>query len=72
MQYQRRKKMLDRFVFIRFCEDNYFINKPFDGLDSAIFIGFPFWDSLKQLFTVVDKGNPPHIHKFNGGSVCKR
>ncbi|QED23027.1 Eco57I restriction-modification methylase domain-containing protein [Candidatus Deianiraea vastatrix] len=63
----KTQKLLDRLLFVRFCEDNNFITKPFEKVDFAKQLGFPLWDSMKQLFIAIDKGNPPHIHKFNGG-----
>ncbi len=61
------QKLFDRLLFVRFCEDNNLINKPFEKVDAGKALGLSLLDSLKMLFQSIDKGNPPHIHKFNGG-----
>jgi hypothetical protein len=63
----KAQKLFDRLIFIRFCEDNNFITKPFERLDAGRALGLNLWEALKLLFTSIDKGNPPYIHKFNGG-----
>ncbi len=63
----KAQKLFDRLLFIRFCEDNNLITKPFEKVETAKQLGLGLWDGLKLLFTSIDKGNPPHIHKFNGG-----
>ena len=61
------QKLFDRLLFVRFCEDNNLINKPFEKVDAGKALGLSLLDSLKMLFQSIDKGNPPYIHKFNGG-----
>jgi len=63
----KAQKLFDRLLFIRFCEDNNLINKPFDKVNAGKALGLSLWQALKLLFTSIDRGNPPHIHKFNGG-----
>jgi type I restriction-modification system DNA methylase subunit len=63
----KAQKLFDRLLFIRFCEDNNLINKPFEKVNAGKALGLNLWQALKLLFTSIDRGNPPHIHKFNGG-----
>jgi type I restriction-modification system DNA methylase subunit len=63
----KAQKLFDRLLFIRFCEDNNLITKPLQKIEAGKALGLSLWEALKVLFTSIDKGNPPHIHKFNGG-----
>ena len=63
----KAQKLFDRLLFVRFCEDNNLLHKPFEKVYAGQALGLSLFDSLKMLFQSIDKGNPPHIHKFNGG-----
>lgn len=71
---EKTQKILDRFIFIRFCEDSKFLpkrsfkriietaNDSFSRSDEKI------WSGLKELFESIDKGNGrKNINRFNGG-----
>lgn len=72
--FEKVQKLMDRFIFICFCEDTQLLPKntfknvintarnSYDPSDTKI------WTQLKGLFYAIDKGNPPmDINKFNGG-----
>ncbi len=63
----KTQKLFDRLLFVRFCEDNNLLHKPFEKVYTGWALGLSLFDSLKTLFKSIDQGNPPHIHKFNGG-----
>ncbi|WP_186321106.1 Eco57I restriction-modification methylase domain-containing protein [Lysinibacillus fusiformis] len=71
---EKTQKILDRLIFIRFCEDSKFLpkklfkkimdaaNESFSRSDEKI------WPRLKDLFESIDKGNErKQINRFNGG-----
>jgi hypothetical protein len=71
---EKAQKILDRVIFICFCEDLDLIpNGIFRKLLEAAKLSFApsetkVWDQAKGLFHSIDKGNPPlNINKFNGG-----
>ncbi|MGA2296800.1 MAG: DNA methyltransferase, partial [FCB group bacterium] len=71
---EKTQKLLDRFIFICFCEDNRLLpEKTFKGIIETGKKSFSIsetkiWNELKGLFHVIDVGSPPHnINQFNGG-----
>lgn len=71
---EKTQKILDRLIFIRFCEDSKFIprnsfqniiarvNESLSRSDDKV------WAELKELFESIDKGNErKNINRFNGG-----
>ena len=74
---EKAQKILDRFIFIFFCEDLIPPLLPSDTTDNLIKqyknerynINNDFlWTRLKNLFESIDQGNPrADINKFNGG-----
>lgn len=74
----KSQKLLDRFIFVCFCEDTnliptYTLKKIKDILKNAFdFEPNKLWRQLKGLFHSIDIGNPPlDINKFNGGLFTK-
>lgn len=74
----KSQKLLDRFIFVCFCEDtnllpSYTLKKIKDILKNAFdFEPNKLWRQLKGLFHSIDIGNPPlDINKFNGGLFAK-
>lgn len=74
----KTQKLLDRFVFVCFCEDSnlippYTLKKIKDILSTAFdFEPDKIWRQLKGLFHSIDRGNTPlGINKFNGGLFSK-
>lgn len=72
--FTKTQKMMDRFIFICFCEDcnllpqNIFEKLIENAKQSFIFSQNKLWDQLKGLFASIDKGNPPmKINRYNGG-----
>lgn len=72
--FEKTQKILDRFIFVCFCEDanllpkNIFTQVVEAAKKSFEFSGTKVWDQLKGLFNSIDKGNPDHkINRFNGG-----
>ena len=72
--FKKAQKILDRFVFICFCEDKDLLPKyTFSNVvkyAKETFSTNPckVWSELEGLFLSIDKGNPPmSINKFNGG-----
>lgn len=74
MLLEKTQKLLDRFIFVCFCEDNRLLpekvfrsiiesaRKSFSRSDTKI------WRELKDLFEAINLGSPAHnINKFNGG-----
>ncbi len=68
------QKLLDRFIFVCFCEDAnllpaYTLKKIKETLKNAFdFEPNKLWRQLKGLFHSIDIGNPPmDITRFNGG-----
>jgi hypothetical protein len=67
------QKLLDRIIFVAFCEDRRLL--PENSLARAFKEFSPFekvtnprWRNFKQLFESIDKGNPAaNISRFNGG-----
>ncbi|MGA2298712.1 MAG: hypothetical protein ABSG15_14285, partial [FCB group bacterium] len=71
---EKTQKLLDRFIFICFCEDNRLLpEKTFKGIIETGKKSFSIsetkiWNELKGLFHVIDVGSPSHnINQFNGG-----
>lgn len=71
---EKTQKILDRLIFIRFCEDSSFIEKNsfkkiVDNVqDSFSLSDEKIWSGLKDLFESIDKGNErKNINRFNGG-----
>jgi hypothetical protein len=68
---EKAQKLLDRVLFIAFCEDQGFL--PKDTLKNAHDAKSPYtsetvWEIYKRLFRWVDKGNEqPPIAGYNGG-----
>lgn len=64
------QKLLDRIIFIRFCEDKSLL--PVGGIQNRLKIGrkdplHSIWGELKLLFKAIDEGNiNANINKFNG------
>lgn len=76
--FNKTQKLLDRFIFVCFCEDAgllppYTLKKTKEILKNAFdFEENKLWRQLKGLFHSIDKGNPPHdINRFNGGLFAK-
>ena len=74
MLFGKSQKLMDRFVFICFCEDCNLLpaNTYKDLIESAkhSFTMRPnkLWEELKGLFDSIDRGNPPmKINRYNGG-----
>ncbi|MDO8951186.1 MAG: TaqI-like C-terminal specificity domain-containing protein [Draconibacterium sp.] len=74
----KTQKLLDRFIFVCFCEDRnllpaYTSKKVKDILKNAFdFYPFKLWRQLTGLFQSINIGNPPlEINKFNGGLFTK-
>lgn len=72
--FEKTQKILDRFIFICFCEDSKLLpENVFRKVVQAAKQNFTFsetkiWTQLKGLFASIDKGNPPmNINRFNGG-----
>ncbi|MCX6582610.1 MAG: N-6 DNA methylase [Candidatus Aminicenantes bacterium] len=70
----KTQKLLDRFIFVCFCEDanllpSYTLRKIKDILTNAFdFEPDKLWRQFKGLFRSIDIGNPPlDITKFDGG-----
>lgn len=75
---EKTQKILDRFIFICFCEDSKLLpDKIFRKVIEAAKNSFEMsetkiWDQLKGLFKSIDKGNPAmDIKCFNGGLFKK-
>ncbi len=76
--FTKSQKILDRFVFICFCEDsgllplNIFKEMVNNAQKSFSMSPSKVWNELKGLFESIDKGNPPlHINAYNGGLFCQ-
>ena len=74
----KTQKLLDRFIFVCFCEDanllpSYTLKKIKDILTNAFdFEPNKLWRQFKGLFHSIDIGNPPlDINKFDGGLFAK-
>ncbi len=72
----KTQKILDRIIFICFCEDlNLLPDKIFTKLlktTQEAFIEITIWQQIKGLFNAIDKGWPQkNINKFNGGLFAK-
>ena len=72
--FTKAQKLMDRFIFICFCEDcdllpkNIFNQVVENARHSFSFSPYKLWDQLKGLFHSIDKGNPPmKINQYNGG-----
>ncbi|MDF2545340.1 MAG: methylase [Anaerosolibacter sp.] len=65
------QKLLDRIIFIRFCEDMRLLPEEFrlgEIVQAAKESYQNVWDVLKNLFRLLDEGcNEKNINKFNGG-----
>jgi type I restriction-modification system DNA methylase subunit len=76
--FTKTQKLLDRFIFVCFCEDSnlipaYTLKKIKDILDQAFdFEPNKVWRQLKGLFHSIDQGNPQmDINRFDGGLFNK-
>jgi len=76
--FNKTQKLLDRFIFVCFCEDAgllppYTLKKTKDILKNAFDLEpNKLWRQLKGLFHSIDIGNPPlDINRFNGGLFAK-
>ena len=71
---EKTQKLLDRFIFVCFCEDNHLLpdsifkqivqnaEKSFSFSDTKV------WNEVRGLFHAINEGSPTHnINKFNGG-----
>lgn len=74
MLFEKAQKILDRFIFICFCEDKGLLpDHTFRSvLTNAQHTFVPktnvIWDELKGLFLSIDEGNPRvDISRYNGG-----
>lgn len=72
--FTKTQKLMDRFIFICFCEGNSLLEKGiFESVLKIANMGFEMdnnriWRQLKGLFNSIDKGNPArNINHFNGG-----
>ncbi len=71
---EKTQKLLDRFIFVCFCEDNRLLpDKTFrsiieTGKKSYSMSETKIWNELKGLFEAINSGSPGHnINRFNGG-----
>ncbi|GAB1371552.1 hypothetical protein MASR1M45_16140 [Candidatus Kapaibacterium sp.] len=71
---EKTQKLLDRFIFICFAEDNRLLPETiFKNMVKTAKLSFTYsdtkvWTELKGLFNAINVGSPPHnINKFNGG-----
>ncbi|MEQ8838949.1 MAG: N-6 DNA methylase, partial [Lacipirellulaceae bacterium] len=67
------QRLLDRVVFIAFCEDRGLlpketIKRAYENLPAFSAITNPRWQNFKTLFRFVDEGQPTTIHT-NGGQI---
>ena len=76
--FNKTQKLLDRFIFVCFCEDAGLIpsgtlKKTRDVLKNTFdFEENKLWRQLKGLFQSIDKGNPSQeINRFNGGLFAR-
>ena len=46
----KAQKLFDRLLFVRFCEDNNLLHKPFEKVYAGKALGLSLFDSLKMLF----------------------
>ena len=74
----KAQKILDRFLFICFCESTNLLPQGVFGQviqsvkSSFIMLDNRLWNELKGLFHSIDKGNPPmQINGYNGGLFAK-
>lgn len=72
----KTQKLLDRIIFVCFCEDlNLLPDKIFTKLlknTQESFVEVSIWQQIKGLFNAIDKGFPQkNINKFNGGLFAK-
>lgn len=72
--FEKTQKILDRLIFIFFCEDvrllpQYITNLIIKSSERVIFkTGEDLWNELKKLFIAIDKGNSSlKINNYNGG-----
>jgi Eco57I restriction-modification methylase len=72
--FEKTQKILDRFIFICFCEDSHLLPENiFRQVVQAAKVSFDLnetriWNQLKGLFSSIDKGNNNlNINRFNGG-----
>ncbi len=75
---EKTQKLLDRFIFICFCEDNHLLPEQiFKKIVANAETSFSFsetkiWNEVRGLFHAINAGSPPHnINKFNGGLFAK-
>ncbi|MDX2148885.1 MAG: DNA methyltransferase [Planctomycetota bacterium] len=68
------QKLLDRIIFIAFCEDRDLLpenclERAHTSIEAFSRVRNPRWHNFLGLFSAVDKGNPgvPPIDRFNGG-----
>ena len=70
---ENAQRLLDRVIFIAFCEDRGLlppktIETAYSSLPGFSAVQNPRWQNFKSLFRFVDRGSPPHgIPAFNGG-----
>jgi len=76
--FNKTQKILDRFIFVCFCEDKGLLppntSLKVKNIIQAAFDFYPFklWRQLKGLFYSIEIGNPQHdICRFNGGLFAK-
>ena len=72
----KTQKILDRIIFVCFCEDLGLLpDKIFTKLLKTAqdaFVEITVWQQIKGLFNAIDKGFPQkNINKFNGGLFAK-
>jgi gamma-glutamylcyclotransferase (GGCT)/AIG2-like uncharacterized protein YtfP len=71
---ENTQKILDRFIFICFCEDTELLparifRKVIAAVKSnGLLVKISAWDQLKELFHSINEGNPSHeINRYDGG-----
>jgi hypothetical protein len=71
---EKTQKILDRMIFVMFCEDNqllpmYTVKNVYDSaINSFVMSETKVWDAFKGLFVGIDKGFPAqNIPAYNGG-----
>ncbi|MDT3739459.1 MAG: DNA methyltransferase [Candidatus Kapabacteria bacterium] len=71
---EKTQKLLDRFIFVCFCEDNHLLPDSIfkqivqNAEKSFSFSNTKVWNEVRGLFHAINEGSPAHnINKFNGG-----
>ena len=71
---EKTQKILDRFIFICFCEDTNLLperifRKALEAVKAnGLMVKIGVWDQLRALFQSINEGNPDHkINRYDGG-----